>query len=192
MKYLFFLWLLSLSLYSTIQAQELISLSAVDAISGSTFSLNEASYSQGFVLIFHSTNCPFAEMYANRIKELSENYGNKGFLFSLINPEMEGKEAPAEELKKFMSGSGLNISYLMDDGQVWTKTLQVKKVPEVILVVKGENGPEIAYRGAIDNNPQAEGSVSERFLERAINQILKGEKPTPNQVRAVGCNIRTY
>jgi hypothetical protein len=51
---------------------------------------------------------------------------------------------------------------------------------------------EIKYRGAIDNNPQAESAVSEKHLERALNQILKGESPMAAQVRAVGCNIRTY
>jgi len=192
MKLLFSTSLLFLFFFSSARAQDISSLSAKDVITGSSFNLKDANYSQGLVLIFHSINCPFAKMYENRIKELSSTYSSKGFTFTFISPEIEVNESYEQLLKNFVNESGINASYLMDIDQVWTKSFEVKKIPEVILIIKGENGPEIAYRGAIDNNPQAEGSVSSRFLERAINQILKGEKPVPSQVRAVGCNIRTY
>lgn len=192
MKLLFSISLLSILLFSMAKAQDMSNLVARDAVSGSDFSLKDANYTKGLVLIFHDIDCPFAKMYANRIKELSANYSSKGFTFFYIKPEIKGNETSEEVIKSFVNENKLNSGYLIDEEQVWTKFFGIKKIPEVILIVKGENGPEIAFRGAIDNNPQAESSVSSRFLEKAINQILKGEKPAPFQVRAVGCNVRTY
>lgn len=192
MKLLFSISLLSIFFFSFAKAQDINNLVARDAVSGNNFSLKDSNYSKGLVLIFHDIDCPFAKMYENRIKELSANYSSKGFTFSFISPEITGNETSEQALKSFVKDNRLNTKYLMDKEQVWTKFFGIKKIPEVILIVKGENGAEIAYRGAIDNNPQAEGSVSSRFLEKAINQILKGEKPVPFQVRAVGCNVRTY
>jgi hypothetical protein len=48
------------------------------------------------------------------------------------------------------------------------------------------------YKGAIDTNPQVESAVTEKYLDVALAQVIRGEKPTTTQVRAVGCNIRTF
>jgi len=34
--------------------------------------------------------------------------------------------------------------------------------------------------------------VTEKYLETALTQILRGGKPAISQVRAVGCTIRHY
>jgi hypothetical protein len=147
---------------------------------------------KAIVLVFHSLNCPFAKMYEGRIKELKSTFQNQGITFALINPETGTGAEDQLPLRSYIDQSGLNMAYLIDAGQAWTKRFQVTKIPEVIVLVPGANGLEIKYRGGIDNNPQAESAVSEKHLERALNQLLKGESPSPAQVRAVGCNIRTY
>ncbi|HSF52147.1 MAG TPA: hypothetical protein VLA71_00265, partial [Algoriphagus sp.] len=125
-------------------------------------------------------------------KALKTTFQNQGFAFAMVNPEVGNTDADQLPLRNYIDQSGLNMAYLIDPGQAWTKLFNVTKIPEVIVLVKGDNGLEILYRGAIDNNPQAESAVSERYLERALNQILRGESTTPGQVRAVGCNVRTY
>jgi hypothetical protein len=167
-------------------------LTATDAVTGKVMELGNMVSGKGIVVIFHSLNCPFAKMYEGRIKAIRSNFQNQGFAFALINPEVGNSEADQIPLRNFIDQSGLNMSYLIDSGQVWTKLFEASKIPEVIVLVPGANGLEIKYRGAIDNNPQAETAVSERYLERALNQLLKGELPIAQQVRAVGCNIRTY
>jgi hypothetical protein len=167
-------------------------LTATDAVTGKVQELGTMVKGKGMVLIFHSLNCPFAKMYEDRIKYLRSTFQSQGISFALINPEVTTSEADQLPLRAYIDQSGLNMSYLIDAGQVWTKQFQATKVPEVVVLVPGANGLEIKYRGAIDNNPQAESAVSEKHLERALNQILKGESPMAAQVRAVGCNIRTY
>jgi len=180
------------SSFSFAFSQSYDDLSAVDAVTGKTIELTSLASGKGIVLIFHSVNCPFAKMYEGRIKAIKENFQAQGLAFALVNPEVGNSEAEQLTLRSFIDESGLNMAYLMDTGQTWTKLFQATKIPEVMVLVAGSNGLEIKYRGAIDNNPQAEGAVTERHLERALNQILKGESPMAAQVRAVGCNIRTY
>ncbi|WP_026950353.1 thioredoxin domain-containing protein [Algoriphagus mannitolivorans] len=167
-------------------------LTAVDAVTGKSLVLGKMISGRGMVLIFHSLNCPFAKMYEGRIKKIKETFQSQGIGFALINPEIGNSESEQIPLRNYIDDSGLNMSYLIDAGQAWTKLFQVTKIPEVLVLVPGNEGLMIKYRGAIDNNPQAETAVTERHLERALNQILKREEPMAAQVRAVGCNIRSY
>ncbi|OOG78092.1 redoxin domain-containing protein [Algoriphagus sp. A40] len=184
--------LLFLCVILTCAAQNLNELSATDAVTGSPKSLGSMVNGKGIVLVFHSLNCPFTKMYEGRLKAMKSTFQNQGFAFALVNPEVGNAEADQLPLRTFIDQTGLKMAYLIDAGQAWTKAFNITKIPEVIVLVKGENGLEIQYRGAIDNNPQAESAVSEKYLERALNQILRGETTTPGQVRAVGCNVRTY
>lgn len=173
-------------------AQNLNELSTVDAVTSKTMNLGSMTTGKGFVLIFHSLNCPFAKLYEARIKTIKGTFQNQGIGFALINPEVGISENEQKPLRDYIDQSGLNMSYLIDAGQTWAKAFGVSKIPEVIVLTTGPDGVKITYRGAIDNNPQSESAVSEKYLERALNQILRGETPSPSQVRPVGCNVRSY
>lgn len=192
MKKLLLSFALLIGIWLGSNAQGFQQLTATDAVTGKVQELGAMVKGKGMVLIFHSLNCPFAKMYEERIKYLRATFQSQGISFALINPEVTTSEADQIPLRAYIDQSGLNMSYLIDADQVWTKQFQATKIPEVIVVTTGPKGLEINYRGAIDNNPQAESAVSEKHLERALNQILKGEKPMAAQVRPVGCNIRTY
>jgi thioredoxin-related protein len=192
MKNLLNTFIFFLAVMVSATAQNLSELSAIDAVTGSNKNLGAMVSGKGIVLVFHSLNCPFTKMYEGRLKALKSTFQNQGIAFALVNPEVGITEADQTPLRNYIDQSTLNMAYLIDAGQVWTKQFNITKIPEVILLIQGENGLEIGYRGAIDNNPQAESAVSDKYLERAINQILRGEPATPGQVRAVGCNVRTY
>ena len=181
-----FIFLLStFSLFS----QSLQEINLTDAVTGKVVNIQSQIKGKGLVLVFHSLDCPFAKMYESRIIALRSKYQSQGFTFILINPEVSGKEEDKTSLRSYIDQSGINTPYLVDENQTLSKYFKITKIPEVILLSPDE---EISYRGAIDNNAQAESAVSSRFLDKALDSILKGEAPTPNQARAVGCNVRTY
>jgi thioredoxin-related protein len=183
-----FAFLVSISL----SGQTLPEISLTDAVTGGKVNVASKAGDKGLVIIFHSLGCPFAKMYEARIKNLRTRFQNQGINFILVNPEMGSTPEEQAPLKNFIDQSGINTAYLMDEKQELTKLFKISKVPETVLLSMGANGLEVRYKGAIDNNPQAESSVSDRYLEKAMNQVLRGEVPTPNQVRATGCNIRTF
>lgn len=192
MKKLSILLVLIIGISINSYSQDITQLSLVDAVTGKTVSIGSQLSGKGLILIFHSLDCPFSKMYEGRIKALRSKYQSQGFNFVLVNPEVGGKEEDQTALRSYIDQSGLNMPYLMDGEQTWVKNFKISKIPEVIFLTSSDTGVEISYRGAIDNNPQAESSVSERYLDKAIDQILKGEKPIASQARAMGCNVRTY
>jgi hypothetical protein len=147
---------------------------------------------KGLVLIFHDPSCPFAKLYEARIIGLITKFQAQGIGFAGVNPQVQPTASEQTRLRSYIDESGLNMTYLIDGEQEWAQLFQVNKIPEVILLVPGKTGLELVYKGALDNNPQVEGAVTEKYLEMALIQILRGEKPSVPQVRAVGCNIRTY
>lgn len=172
-------------------AQTLNDISLTNAITGNSVNVGAQVKGKGLIVIFHSLQCPFAKMYEDRLIALRSKYTSQGFTFILVNTEVTDSPEDQAELRSYIDKSGLNMSYLIDKKHVLTKHFKITKIPEVVFLVPTAEGENIVYRGAIDNNPQAEGSVSSNFLDHAIVQIIKGVQPTPSQARAVGCNVRT-
>ena len=175
-----------------VSAQDMSNLQLTDAVTGKTLSLTSQVKGKALVLIFHSLNCPFAKMYEERIIDFKSRFQSQDISFLMVNSEISGKEQSAESLKNHIDNTGLNMSYVMDENQEWVKFFNITKIPEMVILIPGANGPAVVYRGAFDNNAQAATAVTEKYLEKAINQVLRGETPSPNQVRAVGCNVRAF
>jgi hypothetical protein len=192
MKTLLLTCCLVFGLFNTTVGQNYGQLTATDAITGSERTLASLVTEKGIVLIFHDTSCPFANLYEERIKTLRSKFQSQGIAFALVNPQASTSAEDQSRLRAHIDKTGLNMPYLIDDKQAWTKLLTATKIPEVLVLVPGKETLEVVYKGAIDNNAQAENAVTEKYLERALTQLLRGEKPSPSQVRAVGCNIRTY
>jgi hypothetical protein len=192
MKTLLLTCCLVIGLFATAVSQNYSQLAATDAINGTEHTLGSLVTGKGIVLIFHDTSCPFASLYEERIKTLRSKFQSQGIAFVLVNPQASTSAEDQSRLRAYIDQTGLNMPYLIDEKQTWTKGLTATKIPEVLVLVPGKETLEVVYKGAIDNNAQAENAVTEKYLERALTQLLRGEKPSPSQARAVGCNIRTY
>jgi peroxiredoxin len=173
-------------------SQTLGQLTALEVKSGTTLRMDSLRAEKGLVLIFHDPKCPFAMLYQDRISSLVEKFSPQGIAFALVNPEAGTSEEELKELKEFLDTHQVQIPYLIDSNDTWISQFKVSKIPESVVLIPGKAGLEVAYKGAIDNNPQAASAVSERYLERALTQVAKGMSPEVPQVRAVGCTIRSY
>lgn len=192
MKLFFVSLLLLLGISSASFSQNYTQLTAIDAISGSNKTLASLAKEKGLVLIFYDPSCPFAKLYEARIIGLVTKFQAQGIGFALVHPQTQPSESEQIRLRTYIEESGLKMPYLIDVEQAWTKLFQLSKIPEVILLVPGQTGLEVVYKGAIDTNPQVESAVTEKYLEEALAQVVRGERPTNAQVRAVGCNIRIF
>ncbi|WP_297336964.1 redoxin domain-containing protein [Algoriphagus sp.] len=184
--------LLFLLIPAWVWGQETAAIQRLDAVTGKQISIASLLKQKALVLVFHSLDCPFSNMYEGRIKNLKSTFQNQGIDFVLITPDSGNDFSAQQTLKNYVDNSGVNMNYLIDEELLLVKKWGITKVPEVIVLAKGEKDLQIVYRGAIDNNPQAEAAVSEKYLERALNQFLRGEKPSPAQIRATGCNVKTF
>ena len=192
MKLFFVSFLVFLGISFASYSQNFTQLEAIDAVSGSNKTLGSLAKEKGLVLIFHDPSCPFAKLYETRIIGLVTKFQAQGIGFALVHPQTQPSESEQTRLRTYIEESGLKMPYLIDGEQAWTKLFQINKIPEVILLVPGQTGLEVVYKGAIDTNPQVESAVTEKYLEVALAQVIRGEKPTTAQARAVGCNIRIF
>ena len=48
----------------------------------------------------------------------------------------------------------------------------------------------VQYIGAIDDNPESPASAKNRWVEAALEALLRGERPTMDYTRAVGCTVK--
>ena len=192
MKLFFVSLLLFLGISFASYSQNFTQLEAIDAVSGSNKTLGSLAKEKGIVLIFYDPSCPFAKLYEARIIGLVTKFQAQGIGFALVHPQTQPSESEQTRLRTYIEESGLKMPYLIDGEQAWTKLFQLSKIPEVILLVPGQTGLEVVYKGAIDTNPQVESAVTEKYLEEALAQVVRGERPTTAQARAVGCNIRIF
>jgi hypothetical protein len=184
---LFFL----LALATNGQAQKVENFKLEDAISGKMFELADHVDAKGIVLVFTSLNCPFSKLYEDRVLSLHEKFAKEDFVFALINPHtgIDEEESP-QELAKRAKEKNYPFPFLMDGEQVITQRLNISKVPEVVLISSSPMGFTIAYRGAIDNNPQVASGASIKYLENALVSLSQRKNPSPSSARAVGCNVK--
>jgi peroxiredoxin len=192
MKFVTACLLLFLGLSFPSIGQTYTQLSATEAVSNSLKTLPSLAKEKGIVLIFHDPSCPFAKLYESRIKALRAKFETQGIGFALVNPQTQNNETELSRLRTYIDESGLNMPYLVDEKQQWAQAFQASKIPEVFVLIPGKTDLELVYKGALDNNAQVESVVTEKYLETALTQILRGGKPLIPQARAVGCTIRTY
>jgi peroxiredoxin len=162
-----------------------------DAISGNAFSLESHSEAKSVVLIFTSLNCPFSKLYEERIVSLNNQFAADGFVFALINPHVGIEEEETSSGMKARAGeNNMTFPFLEDPDQIVTKQFGITKLPEVVVITPGPTGFAVAYRGAIDNNPQMAENANIKYLESALTAIQNRRTPSPASSRAVGCNVK--
>lgn len=191
MKITLMLFTLLLSLTSIAKAQLVDNFNLKDILSDQNFELQEYSDSKAIVLVFTTLSCPFSKLYENRIIELKNRFSKDNMIFAMVNPHF-GKDVDENKvsMEKRFAGKTSDFPILNDEDQVLTKQLRVTKLPEVIVITSSQTGFAIAYRGAIDNNPQVPESSSMKYLENALENIQNKRNPSPSSSRPVGCNIR--
>lgn len=158
----------------------------------SMVSLNDFSGEKGVILIFSCNHCPYAVAYEDRIIELNNKFKKQGYPVVMINPN-DPSEYPADSFENMIvraKEKGFNFPYLFDDGQTIYPQYGATKTPHVYLLKKGANGFYVAYIGAIDNNYKDASAVTEKYVENAIAALERGEKPSPDVTKAIGCSIK--
>ncbi|MDX5348167.1 MAG: thioredoxin family protein [Hymenobacteraceae bacterium] len=158
--------------------------------SNKNVSLSDFANAKTVVLVFTTNNCPYSKQYENRLLALTKNYAGRNVQFVFVNPSV-GLQDGGETLQE-MAGKNYTFPYLADEGQKLAGRFGATKTPEVF-VLHNTNGEFILkYKGAIDDNPQAENFVNEYYLKNAIDALLNNGNPKTVDRRATGCMIKKY
>jgi peroxiredoxin len=161
-------------------------------VDGKMVSLTDFKDARGFIVIFTCNHCPYAVAYQDRIIGLDKMFKPKGYPVIAINPN-DNKEYPEDSYENMIVRSkekGFTFPYLFDEGQKIYPEFGATRTPHVFILKKEEKGLVVKYIGAIDNNHADASAVTEKYVENAVNGLLKGNDPFPATTKAIGCSIK--
>jgi len=156
------------------------------------YSLAQYKDAKGFIVIFTCNHCPYAKAYEDRIKALDAKYKPLGYPVIAINPNdaTVEPEDSFELMKTRAKEKGFTFPYLIDEGQKIFPQYGATKTPHVFILQK-ENGKNIVkYIGAIDNNHENPNDVTEKYVESAVDALVKNEPVKQTETVAIGCSIK--
>lgn len=161
-------------------------------IDGKTVSMGDYKNAKGFIITFTCNTCPYAVMYEDRILELNEKYASKDYPVIAImpnNPDLKPGDN-YEAMKQRAKSKGFTFPYLIDEKQEVFPKFGATKTPHVFVLDKTESGFVVQYIGAIDDNYKDASAVNTKYVENAVDALLKGETIKQTQTRAIGCSIK--
>lgn len=158
-------------------------------VSGDTISLSDFRDEKGIIVIFTCNHCPFAQLYEQRIIDLHRNFAPKGYPVLAINPNspLIAPEDSFEKMQERARTKHYPFKYLFDEAQTVYPKFGATRTPHVYVL---DENRAVQYIGAIDNNPEAPNASTQRWVENAVNALLRGEKPNPPSTKSVGCTIK--
>jgi len=161
-------------------------------IDGKMVSLSDYKDAKGFIITFTCNTCPYAVLYEDRLEALNKKYAPKGYpLIAIMPNNTDIKPGDSmEAMKTRAKEKGFTFPYLMDKGQKIFPQYGATKTPHMYVLQKTDKGNVVRYIGAVDNNYKDASAVTERYVENAVNALLKGKEVTETKTRAIGCSIK--
>lgn len=158
-------------------------------VDGKMVSLADYKDVKGYIVIFTCNHCPYAQLYEQRIIDLHNKYNASGFPVIAINPNspLIVAEDSYEEMQKRSRQKHYPFAYLFDEEQTVYPKFGATRTPHVFVL---DTSLVVRYIGAIDDNPELPSHAKNRWVESAVDALLRGAKPPTELTRAIGCTIK--
>lgn len=153
------------------------------------------------LVVFTCNHCPTVQAYEARLQALVEAHASPTGLpkpgradysgrLAVVgihsnDPERTPQDAFERTLERFRAGE-INYVCAHDADQEVARAFGAERTPEFFLFGRGAT---LAYRGALDDNPDAD-AATRPYLEEAIGAVLEGVPPPVAETPAVGCTIK--
>lgn len=156
-------------------------------VDGKQHSLADLKDKQIVVLVFTCNSCPIASDYEDRIIAFAKTFAgpDKPTAVVAINVNTVDEDR-LPKMKERADAKGFPYPYLFDPTQRIAKAYGAVFTPEFFVLDKDR---KVSYMGSFDDNSEST-KVKRRFVEPAVEALLKGQKPAPGETIAHGCLIR--
>jgi thioredoxin-related protein len=151
-------------------------------------SLNELKTSKGLLVIFSCNTCPYVKLSETRILEYSNLCIANGIGCVLVNSNeaQRSEDDSFDEMVKYYASQNLKCAYTVDAKSTLANAFGATRTPQCFLF----NAKGLIYKGAIDDNVKDAGAVKTAYLKEAINALSKGQAPTVQETKSIGCTIK--
>jgi peroxiredoxin len=141
------------------------------------------------VVVFTCNHCPYALAWHDRIIGVASDYADRGVRMLAINPN-DADRYPRDSLDAMRArvegGEFGDVPYLRDESQEVARAYDARTTPDLFVL---DPGGVLRYRGAPDGD-QDDPSENAAWLRGALDAVLEGRAPDPDETRPVGCSIK--
>lgn len=158
-------------------------------VDGKTYSLESFKDANALIIIFSCNHCPYVQAYEERIKQIQEDYKNKGVIVVAINSneDINYPDDSFDNMKKRAAEQKFNFPYLRDEEQFVARAYDATHTPEIFLFEKER---KLAFHGKIDDNWQEPSKVQNHYLSNALDELLAGKEISVPETFTIGCTIK--
>lgn len=155
-------------------------------------SLKDIKDAKGYIVVFTCNHCPYAVAYEDRIIALDKKYKKLGYPVVAINPNNPEKQKDDSfaKMQERAKDKKFTFPYLLDEGQKIYPQYGATKTPHVYVLQKTAKGNVVKYIGAIDDNYEDAAAVKTKYVENAVDALVKGKEVTVKETKAIGCSIK--
>ena len=167
-------------------------------VDGQTHCLKEYAASKVLVIAFICNHCPTSQLYETRIKQIAEDYKEKGVAVVAIEPnnpdavmlnEMGYTDVgdSIEDMKTRAEYRHFNFPYLYDgETQKISTAYGPTATPHIFIF---DSDRKLRYEGRVDNNMR-EPLVTRRDVREALDTLLAGKPVAVEKTPSVGCSTK--
>jgi len=160
------------------------------SVDGRTVSLSDFRDAPALLVIFMCNHCPFVIHVANQLAQLTREYMARGVAVVGISAN-DVANYPADSPEQMVAEAerrGYAFPYLYDETQEVAHAYCAACTPDFFLF---DADQRLVYRGQMDSSrPDSGIPVTGEDLRAALDAVLAGQKPSPNQRPSLGCNIK--
>jgi thiol-disulfide isomerase/thioredoxin len=162
---------------------------ALPAVDGRRYALPDFDQSRVLVVMFICNHCPYVQAVEDRLIGLARELGPRGAAFVGVcaNDAAGYPDDAFDKLAERWRSKGYGFPYLHDEEQSVARAFGAVCTPD-IFVYDGDR--RLAYRGRIDDSWKDQAKVTRRELADAIDALLAGNRPSPEQRPSMGCSIK--
>jgi thiol-disulfide isomerase/thioredoxin len=168
---------------------KLPSFSLPDVVSERTVSSVELTGAPA-VVAFVCNHCPYVKHIRSGLAEFGRFADERGVkLVAISSNDVAGypQDSPAKMVEEARE-AGYTFPYLYDESQDVAKAFRAACTPEFYLF---DREGALAYRGQFDDSRPNNGKpVTGKDVRAAVEALLAGGAPSPEQTPSIGCNIK--
>ena len=157
---------------------------------GKMVSLEGIKGKKPFMVMFICNHCPYVKHIREGLAELTSAYLKKGIAVFAINSNdvINYPEDSPEKMAEEKKDARYEFPYLFDSDQTIAQAYQAACTPDFYLF---DSTGHLVYRGQFDESrPGNKIPVTGSDLKRAMDRVLEGKSPDPDQRPSIGCNIK--
>jgi peroxiredoxin len=160
-----------------------------DVVSGKMVRRDDFRGQKGLLVMFICTHCPYVKHIEKGLAQLGSDYAGKLGIVAISSNDAENyPDDNPEGLKEQAQRLGLKFPYLYDESQSVARAYDAACTPDIYLF---DEDMKLAYRGQFDGSRPGNGiPITGQDLREALDAVLRGEKPGPEQKASIGCNIK--